>query len=106
LFVLLSALQERLDQPFFVWGEDALLKWPGAVTPLIEERDAYMARVVAAAAQGSNPNVPAYVADQVCCCAVAGLWKRAAALAAGFCLCHPAQLLVAAQLEAATVAAH
>uniref|UniRef100_A0A383WD58 Uncharacterized protein n=1 Tax=Tetradesmus obliquus TaxID=3088 RepID=A0A383WD58_TETOB len=57
-------LQERLDQPFFVWGEDALLKWPGAVTPLIEERDAYMARVVAAAAQGSNPNVPAYVADQ------------------------------------------
>jgi hypothetical protein len=57
--------QERLDTPFFVWGEDALLKWPGAVTPLIEERDAYMARVVAAAAQGSNPNVPAYVADQV-----------------------------------------
>jgi pheromone shutdown protein TraB len=48
------------------WGEDALLKWPGAVTPLIEERDAYMARVMAAAAQGSNPNVPAYVADQVC----------------------------------------
>ncbi|KAF6254495.1 hypothetical protein COO60DRAFT_1703286 [Scenedesmus sp. NREL 46B-D3] len=57
-------LQERLDQRFFVWGEDALLKWPGAVTPLIEERDAFMARVVAAAAQGSNPNVPAYVADQ------------------------------------------
>lgn len=63
--VSMSVVQERLDQPFFVWGEDALLKWPGAVTPLIEERDAYMARVVAAAAQGSNPNVPAYVADQV-----------------------------------------
>jgi hypothetical protein len=48
------------------WGEGALLKWPGAVAALIEERDAYMARVVAAAAaQGSNPNVPAYVADQV-----------------------------------------
>jgi hypothetical protein len=65
IHLLVIAPQERLDQPFFVWGEDALLKWPGAVTPLIEERDAYMARVIAAAAQGSNPNVPAYIADQV-----------------------------------------
>lgn len=58
-------LQERLDQPFYVWGEDALLKWPGALAPLIDERDAFMARVVAAAAKGANPNVPAYVADEV-----------------------------------------
>eukprot|EP00879_Flechtneria_rotunda_P017203 GHRR01018021.1.p1 GENE.GHRR01018021.1~~GHRR01018021.1.p1 ORF type:complete len:276 (+),score=149.45 GHRR01018021.1:153-980(+) len=57
-------LQGNLDRPLFVWGEDALLKWPGALQPLIEERDQFMARVLAAAATGTNPNAPAYIADQ------------------------------------------
>lgn len=35
-----------------LWGEDALLQWPGARRPLIQERDAYMARTIWAAASG------------------------------------------------------
>lgn len=61
-----------------MWGEDALLRWPGALTPLIDERDDFMARVLAAAATGTNPNVPAYVADEVRCCWMSGtgmIWQ-------------------------------
>ena len=35
-----------------LWGEDALLQWPGARQALIRERDAYMARTIWAAASG------------------------------------------------------
>jgi hypothetical protein len=58
-------LQDNLDKPFYVWGEDALLQWPGAEQPLIHERDQFMGRALAAAATGRNPNVPLYVADTV-----------------------------------------
>jgi hypothetical protein len=58
-------LQSNLDKPFFVWGEDALLKWPGAEPALIAERDAFMARVLAATATGTNSNAPAFVSEEV-----------------------------------------
>jgi hypothetical protein len=58
-------LQANLDKPFYVWGEDALLSWPGAEPALIKERDAFMARVLAASATGTNSNAPAFVAEQV-----------------------------------------
>jgi len=34
---------EKKQQPYYVWGEDALIRWPGAETPVIKERDEYMA---------------------------------------------------------------
>jgi hypothetical protein len=55
--------QAHLYTPLVFWGEDALLRWPGAWKPLIEERDAHMARVTAAAATGAPTGAPAYVAD-------------------------------------------
>lgn len=35
-----------------LWGEDALLDWPGALEPIIEERDMVMANVLRACASG------------------------------------------------------
>ena len=43
-----------LERPVEIWGEDALLQWPGARRPLIAERDAYMARTIWAAATGAH----------------------------------------------------
>lgn len=63
--MLLLLLQSNLDKPFYVWGEDALLSWPGAESPIIAERDAFMARVLAATATNSNCNAPAFVAEEV-----------------------------------------
>ena len=45
------------------WGEDALLGWPGATQPLIDDRDAYMAAVAHAAA-GGEALAPAYARDK------------------------------------------
>lgn len=52
-----------MDAPIVkLWGEDALLSWPGAMEPVINQRDAYMARSVAAAAGGRPEGLtPAYV---------------------------------------------
>jgi hypothetical protein len=61
----LPVLQANLDKPFYVWGEDALLSWPGAEAALITERDTFMARVLAATATGTNSNAPAFIAEQV-----------------------------------------
>ncbi|CAL8464277.1 g3812 [Coccomyxa elongata] len=52
----------NLDAPVEIWGEDALLQWPGARRSLIQDRDAYMARTIWAAATGV-PAAPAYIAD-------------------------------------------
>lgn len=41
-----------LSQPLKLFGEDAILDWPGALPVVINDRDAYMARTVAAAATG------------------------------------------------------
>lgn len=55
-----------LDAPAVkLWGEDALLKWPGAMQPVIHARDAYMARSIAAAAAGRPEGLtPAFVLTQ------------------------------------------
>ena len=37
-----------------LWGEDALLNWPGALEPIIEERDMVMANVLRACASGMS----------------------------------------------------
>ncbi|PRW56496.1 actin binding [Chlorella sorokiniana] len=45
-----------------LWGEDALLNWPGAMDPIINQRDAYMTRTCVAAASGRPEGLtPAYV---------------------------------------------
>ena len=44
--------QNGSSQLVKLWGEDALLDWPGALDPVIHERDAHMARTIFAAAQG------------------------------------------------------
>jgi len=62
---LTEPIQTNIDTPLRVWGEDALLRWPGAQQHLIEERDTYMARVVAAAAVGGRTGAPAFVAGDV-----------------------------------------
>ena len=51
-------MQADLQQLVELWGEDALLQWPGARRSLIEERDAYMARTIWAAASG-EPGIAA-----------------------------------------------
>lgn len=45
-------VSENLDQILKLFGEDALLDWPGAIKPIIDERDKYMARNMHAAATG------------------------------------------------------
>ena len=60
----LPALQATsIDAPLVkLWGEDALLSWPGALQPIIHSRDAYMAKSVAAAVAGRAEGLtPAYV---------------------------------------------
>ncbi len=42
-----------MDAPVEIWGEDALLQWPGARRSLIQDRDAYMARTIWAAVTGA-----------------------------------------------------
>jgi hypothetical protein len=46
-----------------LWGEDALLDWPGALAPVIDERDAYMARTLWAAATGTSGAAAALAAS-------------------------------------------
>lgn len=61
----LQAAEGQAGQPVRIFGEDALLDWPGVQDPLISERDAYMARVLAAAASGRSCQSPALVLDRV-----------------------------------------
>ena len=51
-------LQNGSSQLVKLWGEDALLDWPGALDPVIHERDAHMARTISAAAQGTPLTFP------------------------------------------------
>jgi len=55
-------IQSHLDTPLFFFGEDALVRWPGALKPVIQERDTFMARVTAAAASSKPCAAPAFVA--------------------------------------------
>lgn len=64
------AVKEPIDQgdlskPLKLFGEDALLDWPGAFPALIPERDAFMAKALAAVATGKPGVAPAYVLDTV-----------------------------------------
>ena len=51
-------LQNGSSQLVKLWGEDALLDWPGALDPVIHERDAHMARSIYAAAEGTPLTYP------------------------------------------------
>lgn len=51
--------------PVKVFGEDALLDWPGVMEPIIHDRDLYMAKVTAALATGLSSQSPAFVLDRV-----------------------------------------
>ncbi|KAL6762267.1 hypothetical protein V8C86DRAFT_2518932 [Haematococcus lacustris] len=53
-----------LSQPLRLFGEDALLDWPGAMAPVIRERDTFMVRAAAAAATGAVSVAPAFVRGQ------------------------------------------
>jgi hypothetical protein len=59
-------VQADLDRPVEIWGEDALLQWPGARRPVIAERDAYMARTIWAAATGEELFVACHVRFAYC----------------------------------------
>lgn len=49
--------------PFYLWGEDALIRWPGAEEPVILERDEYMAKAVHGILNNITSNLtPTYVA--------------------------------------------
>lgn len=52
-----------LSKPLKLFGEDALLDWPGVLQPLIQERDAFMAKALAAAATAQQGFSPAFVRD-------------------------------------------
>jgi len=47
-----------------LWGEDALIDWPGALAPVITERDEFMAKSVACLAKGEAGVSPALVATR------------------------------------------
>jgi pheromone shutdown protein TraB len=47
-------VESNLDVPLKLYGEDALLDWPGASESIIAERDRYMAKSLAAAATGAH----------------------------------------------------
>jgi pheromone shutdown protein TraB len=47
-------IESNLDKRMKLWGEDALLDWPGAEESIIRERDDYMARTLAATAVGAR----------------------------------------------------
>lgn len=51
-----------LTRPLKLYGEDALLDWPGAMLPVVEERDLFMAKALAAAATGARarPQTPTH----------------------------------------------
>lgn len=49
-------------KPVLLSGEDALLKWPGAMNPILHERDEYMTKVLLGLVGGrSESGVPTYV---------------------------------------------
>jgi pheromone shutdown protein TraB len=50
-------------EPFYLWGEDALIRWPGAEQPVIGERDEYMARAILGFLDNNTSDLtPTYVA--------------------------------------------
>jgi pheromone shutdown protein TraB len=60
-----SSITSNLNDRLILGAEDALLRWPGAWRSLVDERDAFLAAVTAAAAAGADCGAPAFVADLV-----------------------------------------
>lgn len=69
-----TPLQQDIDSnkegnPGKIFGEDALLDWPGADAFLLSERDEFMARATASVATASGPSppslCPAFILDRV-----------------------------------------
>ncbi|KAL0042778.1 hypothetical protein WJX79_010731 [Trebouxia sp. C0005] len=54
---LKEPLQNGSKQLVRLWGEDALLSWPGALEPVIHERDVHMAKTIWAAATDCGMNL-------------------------------------------------
>ena len=48
----MGLVQEGSEGIVKLWGEDALLAWPGAMEPIINERDTVMANALRASASG------------------------------------------------------
>lgn len=59
-------VQSNLGTALKLYGEDALLDWPGARESVIAERDTFMARALAAAARGAPPACTLQPADSCC----------------------------------------
>lgn len=57
---LKEPLQNGSKELVKLWGEDALLSWPGALQPVIHERDVHMAKTIWAAATGTAGS-PAFI---------------------------------------------
>ena len=55
-----SACAQGGEGPLRIWGEDAIVRFPGAQASIIDERDAYMARTIRAAAQGECARLAGY----------------------------------------------
>lgn len=49
---------EGSRDPYFLWGEDALLKWPGALSSVLEDRDMFMARVLKSGTEKKDSITP------------------------------------------------
>jgi pheromone shutdown protein TraB len=59
---LKEPLQSNKSEIVALYGEDALLKWPGAMDSIINERDEYMAKALVALATSTTAGLtPAYV---------------------------------------------
>ena len=66
--ITLNGAQNGSQEVVKLWGEDALLSWPGAMDVVINDRDAYMAKAIWAAATGQ---LPSRVLELLC---LAELW--------------------------------
>ena len=59
------ASSQEGSNPGKIFGEDALLDWPGAGSALLSERDDFMARATAGVALSSPALCPAFILDRV-----------------------------------------
>ena len=57
----LPVLSQEETSMLKLWGEDAIIDFPGAKSSIIDERDVFMARAIHAAASGQQGLSPAYV---------------------------------------------
>eukprot|EP00210_Caulerpa_lentillifera_P009009 g8599.t1 len=56
-------IQSDLETPLKLFGEDALLDWPGAMEPVIHQRDSFMARNLYLTAENLGNGAPGYIQD-------------------------------------------